>query len=264
MKAFGTALLMTVVLAGPSRADMVTHHSLEWLVSSSDHVVDGEVSAVRPHPRRTDRRLLVLKVRRPRLKGGTPRSFSAQVPGRGPTVGQRVIIFTRTIYAPGSCGPDPRTGKTLLHPQQLVTAMIDGRRNWTVPTRDFRRVQGVKTLRRLIKKMAKTEGVKRSVGLPVPPDSELGGNDRFNTATLIVPRDAETERYVLGLIGSRAAADRVLGAQLLVHYESAANIRTLLKLRDDPAVIGGKDGKTVRWVRASAEATLKRWKVPLP
>lgn len=235
--------------ARPAEADTVTRYALEWLVASSEHVVEGEVVSLKAVPGQRELLSVSLKTTRPALKGSSSKGFTAVLAGKRLTRGPRVIIFTKTEYAPGSCGRDPRTGKLHLFPRQRITRVLTGANRWVVPTRDFQQTRGLADLKRRIRAAARTVSAKRSIALPIPTGSPIAGGP-LDSGTLIVPRDRVTEKLLKSWIASKVADRRIQGITLLEAYESRPNIRLLLKLRREPAL------------RQAAERVLRIWNIP--
>ncbi|MBW2703691.1 MAG: hypothetical protein JRF33_22975 [Deltaproteobacteria bacterium] len=255
-------VLGCALFSSSTKADIETIYSLEWLVASHDYVVDGIVSDRRAIPGQRDQFFLTLKTSGLRLKGSIAESFTAVIFGTKPTVGQRVIVFSKTEYAASSCGRDPKTGKLEFFPRQHITRFLDGSNHWFLPSRDFERIEGIDALEKRIRLVARGPVARRSIRLPVPPSSELGAGRITNAPVLVVPRDAASESYLHKLIGSKLPDDRTLGVVLLKEYESVANIRLLLSLRNDPATVL-VDGEMFYPVRDAANHVLEIWEVPL-
>ncbi len=262
--------------ATPASADLVMHHSLAWLVTRSDHIVEGDVLAVRPAPKRPGFQHIVLRSTGTPIKGRlgrrtrfTPRpELTLLTRGLRPPVGARVVLFTRGISLPTTCGRDPRTGKLHRYPGQVVFRALDPRTGYALPRRDFTVTRGLDPVVAALREDVRLESRRpltlatrrRRVFLPVPQRSALGGGVHEN-ASLVVPRDGVTERQLVAMTRSPSAADRVLGATLLEPFESRETIRLLLALRHDGARIGRQ---RLPWVRRAAERVLRRWRVPLP
>lgn len=255
--------LLVLLVTSAAQADTATLHSLEWLVVSNDYVAHGEVISRKPVRGRPGDFVLTLKNIGPPLKGNKGDLFAAVVQGPQPAVGQEVVVFTRRRFSPSSCGRDPQTGKLSGSWEQVVTRVLDGSHGWTAPTRDFQQVHSLEAMLERIRAAASEPRTMHSVRVPVPRDTPLGRvlGDVLGDTGLVLPRDAATERYVLTLLASREASDRVLGTQLLRDFESVANIKRLLALRDDPTTVL-RNGTPHPWVRESAELTLTAWGVP--
>ncbi len=265
----GRLILAAAALAclfepAPARADLATLSSLQWLVASHDCVIMGRVDKLKTVPRGNGARWSTGTPAHGQLKCPVGRYYNARPRAGAPGPGATAILFVRKVMIPSSCGPDPRTGKTHYSQGHEVAFWLDGGRGWALPGRDFKMIRGIPALIAAIRTASREPATLRSLALPVPAGSELRrGRGKLGSVSLVVPRDRKTEGYLLALIGSQQPADRVLGANLIVHYESVPNIRLLLALRDDKATVQSR-GRAIPWVREAAERTLRRWHVPLP
>lgn len=262
------ALIAGVCWAAPARADMVQHISLEWHTVSSAHVIEATVLSSAPaHGCGRGRKLELQRTATP-LKGALPERITVYWDGEQPGVGERVVAFVGHRGAGRACGYHEASGAQGTWRGDALNHVIlarDGQ--WSAISRHAERVGGLDTLRAAIRAAAPISAPQLTparMTWPVLEHTELAReHDVHDAVSLIVPRDAQAERELVAMLDSEVAAHRVLAAQLLVEFQSIANIERLLKLRDDPAFVM-LDGERRYWVCAAAEHTLTRWRVPLP